>query len=194
MICFMRSQFCRTTQLVISDYGECIVLWSNRINANNHIASARPSLFSVQCPIKFSLYRTWSKEFTQVRGPLERFVTMHQASNNLWIFCITEGCASSSGQVSNVLLAFISTIILSFETRRNPWRYFLFFQDHLCVFKRGLRRVGSGFWVKSKFFSKLLCFLYVDKLYFLNLSVIHSLQFQPLYTAASTRKVTVPRE
>jgi hypothetical protein len=94
MICFMWSQLWRTTQLLISDYGECIVLWPNKMNANNHIASARPSLFRVQL-IKFSLYRTrrivkflslgrLPKESIKVRGPLKRFVTMHQESIIYW--------------------------------------------------------------------------------------------------------------
>jgi hypothetical protein len=98
------------------------------MNANNHIASAPPSLFSVQL-IKFFLYRTrrivkfrslvrLPTESFQVRGPLKRFVTKHQESNNnLLIFCISEECTPSSGQVSNVLLVFVSTAILSSETR-----------------------------------------------------------------------------
>jgi hypothetical protein len=80
------------------------------MNADNHIASAWPSLFSVQHLIKFSLYGTrrivkflslgrLPKESTQDRGPLKRFVTIHQASNNLCNFCINEECAPSSGQV-----------------------------------------------------------------------------------------------
>jgi hypothetical protein len=146
MICFMWSQFWRTTQLVITDYGECIVLWPNRMNSNNHIASARPSLFSVQLLIKFSLYRTrrivifrslgrLPKESTQLRGPLKRFVTMHQESNNnLLIFCINEECAPSSGQVSNVLLAFVSSVILSFHTRDD---IFILLGPFMCFEKGG---------------------------------------------------------
>jgi hypothetical protein len=69
------------------------------MNVNNHIASARPLLFSAQRLIRFSLYRArrivkfrslgrLPKESTQVRGPLKHFVTMHQAlNNNLLIFC-----------------------------------------------------------------------------------------------------------
>jgi hypothetical protein len=128
------------------------------MNANNHIASARPSLFSVQL-IKFSLYRTrrivklrslvrLPRGSIPVRGPLKRSVTMHRESNNnLLIFCISEECAPSSGQVSNVLLGLVSTVILSFETRRDPSPYCYAFKT-IYVFKRGvppLRRAGSGF-------------------------------------------------
>jgi hypothetical protein len=60
---------------------------------------------------------------------LKRFVTMHQESNNnLLIFCISEECAPSSGQDSNVLLGFVSTVILSFRPRRDPWPYFYSFK------------------------------------------------------------------
>jgi hypothetical protein len=188
MICFMWSQFWRTTKPVIADYGERIVLWPNRMNANNHSDSAWPSLFSVLLLIKFSLYRTrrivkyrtlgrLPKESIQVRGPLKRFVTMHQESNNnLLTFCINEECASSSGQVSNVLLVFVSTVILSFETLQDPWPYFYSFKTIYMFWRVGgspFRRVGSGFLGEIKIiFSYLLYFLY-----FFNLSAIPSLQF-----------------
>jgi restriction endonuclease S subunit len=146
----MWSQFCRTTQLVISDYGECIVLWPNGMNANNHIASAWPSLFSVQLLNKFSLYRTrrivkfrslgrLPKESLQVLGPLKRSVTMHQESNNNFlIFCISEKCVPSSGQVSNVLLVFVSKVIFSFENRRDPWPNFYSFKTIYVFWKGGI--------------------------------------------------------
>jgi hypothetical protein len=168
MMCFMWSQFWRTTQLVIADYGECIVLWLNRMNANNHIASALPSLFSVQLLIKFSLYRTrriaklrglclLPTESIQVRSSLKLFVTIHQESNtNLFIFCINEKWAPFSGQVSNVLLGFVSTVILSFETRRDPWPYFYSFKTIYVFWWIGgfplFDESGQAFWVKSEFF------------------------------------------
>jgi hypothetical protein len=36
-----------------------------------------------------------------------------------------------------LLLAFVSTVILGFGRRRDPWPYFCSFQDHLCILKVG---------------------------------------------------------
>jgi hypothetical protein len=73
-----------------------------------------------------------------------------------------------------------------------------YFMTIYLFWRRGappLRRVGSGFLCEIKIlFSQLLCFLYMDKLYFLKLNAIPSLQFQSLYNAASRKKVTKPRE
>jgi hypothetical protein len=56
----------------------------------------------------------------------------------------------SNGQVSNVLLVFISTVILSFETRRDHAQIFIISRQFACFEGGGadpsLRRVGSGFW------------------------------------------------
>jgi hypothetical protein len=88
---------------------------------------------------------------------------------SLLIFCMDEECAPSSGQASNLLLAFVCTgsryhIFHSFET--------------ICLFSKGrphLRRVapecGQVFALTE-----------------------NSLKFQSPYTAALTRKATVPRE
>jgi hypothetical protein len=90
-----------------------------------------------------------------------------------------------------MLLVFISTAIFSSEIRNDIFIPFICFEKQrggggLPFFDE------SGFWVKSELFFLSYCFLYVDKPYFLNLCAIPSLQFQSLYTVASTRKVTVP--
>jgi hypothetical protein len=184
----MWSQFWRATQLVIPDYGECIVLWPNRMNANNHTASARPSLFSVQRLIKFSLCRTrrivkfrslsrLPKELTQVRGPWKRYVTVHQASNsNLLIFYIKGEFAPLRGQVSNMLLvssaqSFI--ILRPVETRENIFilsRPFMCFENGCSPsstsrvrFLGEIRILFPNFFVSFTWinFTSLICVLFL---------------------------------